>query len=167
MHGKRGDIRWKGQVMNSMRSYVKQVLTSEYLALVLRIFVGYYFIYASMSKIPYPAQFAEILAMYRLFPYPFVNVLAVVVPWMELVSGLFIIIGLRNRASAILIMLLYIGFNIAIGLNVIIGSPITCGCYDTVGEPVSWLKIGKNTVWFLFTLQVFFFDKLFLLRKGG
>ena len=150
-----------------MISIIKRILKSEYLALTLRVFVGYYFIYASMSKIPYPAQFAEILASYRLFPYPFVNVLAVVVPWIELITGLFIIIGLRNRASAIIIALLYIGFNVAIGLNVIVGSPITCGCYDTVGEPVSLVKLIKNTVWLLFTIQVFFYDRLFLLRKGG
>ena len=151
--------------MNRTAPAVKQIVTSEYLALVLRIFVGYYFIYASMSKIPYPAQFAELLAAYRIFPYLFVKLMAVVVPWMELVTGLFIIIGLRNRATAILIMLSYIGFNVSIGLNILVGSPITCGCYDTVGEPISLAKISKNTIWFLFTLQVFLYDKLFLLRK--
>ena len=153
--------------MNHKTSYyIKKVFTSEYLALVLRIFVGYYFIYASMSKIPYPAQFAELLAAYRLFPFPIINAMAVVVPWMELVAGLFIIIGLRNKASAIIIFLAYIAFNVAVGLNVIVDSPITCGCYDTVGEPVSWLKVLKNTIWMLFTIQVFFFDRLFLLRKA-
>jgi hypothetical protein len=34
-------------------------------------------------------------------------------------------------------------------------------------EPVSWKKVGKNTLWFLFTLQVFLYDKLAQLRKGG
>jgi len=153
--------------MNSTGSYIKRIVTSEYLALVLRIFVGYFFIYSSVSKIPYPAQFADLLASYRLFPYPVVNILAVVVPWLELVTGLFIIIGLRNRASVIIIMLMYIGFAVAVGLNVIVDSPITCGCYDTVGEPVSWMKVGKNMVWMLFTIQIFFYDRLFLLRKGG
>jgi putative oxidoreductase len=153
--------------MNNIVSNVKRIVTSEYLALVLRIFVGYFFIYSSMSKIPYPAQFADLLASYRLIPYPLVNILAVVVPWMELITGLFIIIGLRNRATAIVIMLLYFGFIVFVGLNVIVGSPITCGCYDTVGEPVSWLKVGKNTIWVLFALQIFFYDRLFLLRKGG
>jgi putative oxidoreductase len=152
--------------MGKATSYIRQIVTSEYLAFILRLFVGYYFIYASMSKIPYPAQFAELLAAYRLFPYPVINAMAVVVPWMELVTGLFIIIGLRNRASAIFIIFSYIVFNVAVGLNVITDSPITCGCYDTVGEPVSWIKIWKNTVWLIFTIQVFFFDRLFLLRKG-
>jgi len=153
--------------MNSIISYIKRIVTSEYLALVLRIFVGYFFIYSSVSKIPYPAQFANNIASYRLIPYPFVNILAVVVPWAELVTGLFIIIGLRNRATAIVIGLLYFGFIIMVGLNVIVDSPISCGCYDTVGEPVSWLKVGKNAIWLLFALQIFFYDRLFLLRKGG
>jgi uncharacterized membrane protein YphA (DoxX/SURF4 family) len=153
--------------MNNIGSYFKRIVTSEYLALVLRIFVGYFFIYSSVSKIPYPAQFADVLASYRLIPYPFVNILAVIVPWAELVTGLFIIIGLRNRATAIVIGLLYAGFIVFVSLNVIVDSPITCGCYDTVGEPVSWLKVGKNTIWLLFTIQIFFFDRLFLLRKGG
>lgn len=160
-------IRSRGQDMNKFVESAKQHLSSEYLALILRLFVGYYLIYASMSKIPYPAQFADILASYRLFPFPIVKLIAVVIPWMELVTGLFIIIGLRNRATALLIMFLFVGFNIAVGLNVIVGSPITCGCYDTVGEPVSWIKVGKNTIWLLFTIQVFFFDRIMLLRKSS
>ena len=145
---------------------VKQVVTSEYLALVLRFFLGYYFIYTSMDKITNPAQFAVLIENYRFFPYLLIQVAAVIVPWMELVCGLFLIIGLRTKGAAVLIILLLFSFNVIIGANVIVGSPITCGCYDTVGEPISWLKIFKNTMWILFTLQVFFFDRLFRLRRG-
>ncbi len=153
--------------MISIWSVIKRILKSEYLAFVLRLLIGYYFIYASMSKIPYPAQFAELLGEYRILPYWSIDLLAVVVPWVELISGLFLIIGLRTRAAASVIILLFITFNVFIGVNVVIGSPIDCGCYDTVGEPVSWWKISKNTFWLLLTVQVFLFDRLLLLRKGG
>ncbi|MBW1709038.1 MAG: DoxX family membrane protein [Deltaproteobacteria bacterium] len=153
--------------MNSILSVPSRILKSEHLSLVLRLIVGFYFIYASMSKIPYPAQFADAVASYRLFPYWSINLIAVAVPWLELMCGLFLILGLWTRATALTIILLFLTFNVLIGINVLRGSPITCGCFDTIGEPISWWKITKNTGWLLLTVQVFFFDRLFLLRMGG
>ncbi|MBW2091671.1 MAG: DoxX family membrane protein [Deltaproteobacteria bacterium] len=153
--------------MKSIWSLTTRILTSEYLSLALRLIVGFYFIYASMSKIPYPTQFAEAVAAYRVFPYWSIPLIAVIVPWLELICGLFLILGLMTRATAITIVLLFLSFNVLIGINVLRNAPITCGCFDTVGEPISWWKITKNTFWLILTVQVFFYDRLFLLRMGG
>jgi len=161
------DIRLKGLTMISIWLRIKQILTSEYLSLVLRFFIGYYFIYASMDKIPNPAQFAVVIENYRAFPYWGIKVAAVIVPWTELICGLFLIIGLRTQAAAAIIISLFIVFNVIIGANVIIGSTFSCGCYDTVGEPIGWKKVTKNFIWTLLAVQVFFYDRLFLLRRGG
>jgi uncharacterized membrane protein YphA (DoxX/SURF4 family) len=148
-------------------SYLGRIVMSKYTAFVLRIYVGCFFIYASMSKIPYPAQFAEATANYRLVPYWFLNLGAVILPWVEFVCGLFLVIGFMSRASAILIGCMIILFNVMVLINMVWGAPINCGCYDTVGEPIGWKKITENVVLLIFTIQIYYFDRLFILRRGG
>lgn len=147
--------------------YLREIATSRYLALVLRVFVGGFFVYASMSKIPYPAQFADAIANYRLVPYWILNLGAVMLPWIEFVCGLFLILGFLSRASAILIGLMLIMFDAMVLINMYWGAPITCGCYDTVGEPIGWRKIIENGVMLVFAVQVFYCDRLFIFRRGG
>jgi putative oxidoreductase len=145
----------------------KRIVTSPYLAFGLRIYVGCFFIYASVSKIPFPAQFAEAIADYRLLPYAVLNLGAVILPWIEFVTGLFLIIGFRARASVILVGLMLIMFDVMILINMYWGAPITCGCYDTVGEPIGWKKISENALMLLFAVQIYLFDRLTISSKWG
>jgi putative oxidoreductase len=148
-------------------SYLRRIAMSKQAAFVLRMCVGFSFLYASSSKIPYPAQFAEATASYRLVPYWFLNLGAVILPWLEFVCGLFLVIGFLSRASAILIGFMLILFNIMVLINMYWGAPITCGCYDTVGEPIGWQKITENAIILIFTIQVYYCDRLFIFRRGG
>ena len=146
-------------------SFVKRVLTSEYLSFALRLYLGYFFIYASLSKIPYPAQFAEAIANYRLIPYMVLNLGALILPWIELVTGLFLIIGFKSRSCAIMIGLLLIMFDVMVLINMYWGAPITCGCYDTVGEPIGWKKVLENALMLVFSVQIFYCCKPVLWRR--
>ena len=149
-----------------IQPFVKRVLTSEYLAFALRIYLGYFFMYASLSKIPYPAQFAEAIANYRLIPYMFLNLGAIILPWIELVTGLFLIIGFKSRPSIIVIGLLLIMFDVMVLINMHWGAPITCGCYDTVGEPIGWKKVLENALMLVFCVQIYYCDRLELLNRS-
>ncbi len=148
-----------------IRSFIKRLITSEYLSFALRVYLGYFFIYASLSKIPHSAQFAEAIADYRLIPYMSLNLGAVILPWIELVTGLFLIIGFKSRTSIIVIGLLLIMFDVMILINMVQGAPINCGCYDVVGEPIGWKKVLENVLMLVFSVQIYYCDKPVLLGR--
>ena len=105
------------------------LIFNRYIALVLRLYIGGIFIYASLSKISYPADFATNIANYMLVPYWAVNLLAVIMPWLELICGILLIAGVRSRAAIMIIGSLMLVFTLAIGINLWRGTAISCGCF--------------------------------------
>jgi len=129
-------------------------------ALIFRIALGITFIYASFDKISHPAEFAKIIHNYRILPGYLINIFAIALPWIELISGLFLVVGfLRGGALSIIISLLIV-FMIAIGINIIRGVNLSCGCF-TVSEMAksnSWSTFIRDTWLFAMALFIYFFD---------
>jgi putative oxidoreductase len=153
--------------MRSISSYIKRILMSEYLSLALRIYIGCIFIYAGLNKIPDPGAFAENIAAYQILPYWGLHLVAIVLPWIELICGFFLILGLRTHAAASILGGLLFLFTLFVIINILKDSPISCGCFGTVEEAISWKKVTINTIWLLMTIQVFLFDRIYFLRRGG
>lgn len=158
-------IRLSGGTMKNFRLLVKRILKSPYLALILRCYIGIVFVSAAMGKIHHPSEFSEAVAAYRLLPYWSVNIVAVVLPWTEIICGLFLIIGLRTRASAFVIGALLSVYATALTINLLRGAPISCGCFDEVGDQIRWQDVFRDIGWLLLTVQVFLFDRIYLLRR--
>jgi len=153
--------------MKGLYSFVKKILTSEYLSLALRVYMAWIFLQAGLSKIPDPALFAENVADYRIIPYFAVNLVALVLPWMELICAFFLFFGLRIKATATILSGLLMMFTFFVIVNIFRGVSMNCGCFDAVGEPIGWTKVIQNTIWLLMTIQIFFFDKIHFFGMSG
>jgi uncharacterized membrane protein YphA (DoxX/SURF4 family) len=102
---------------------------NDYLSLLIRLFVGIIFIYASIDKIAQPDQFARIVYNYQLLPGSLINLMALILPWIEMICGVFIILGIFNRGTILILNLMVVVFIFAVGVNVIRGVNLECGCF--------------------------------------
>jgi uncharacterized membrane protein YphA (DoxX/SURF4 family) len=96
-----------------------------------------------------------------------VNLWALILPWAELVVGLFLVLGIRTRAAATLIGAMNIIFIVGLVNAIHHNLPINCGCVGEAGEPVNWWKVTKNAGMLLMAIQVFLYDRIFVLDRGG
>ncbi len=103
------------------------------LHLLLRVFLGGFYLVAGALKVSDPGKFAEAIENFRILPHPLINLVAIVLPWVEIAAGLFLVLGIWLRASAWLINLMTLVFIAGISSAVARGLNIECGCFGTVG----------------------------------
>ena len=98
-----------------------------------RIAVAAIFLGACIAKIRNPELFALAVNRYRILPGEFVNLVAIVLPWIELSTGLAVLAApARLRAAGALIIAgMLTVFTIAISLNLLRGIEASCGCFST------------------------------------
>lgn len=154
-----------GRAMKNNNSIFVRMLTSPYLALVLRIYIGGIFIFASMYKINYGAEFAETIATYQIVPYWSVNILAITLPWLELICGIMLVAGFRAKSATVMIAVMLVFFTLGVLVNLLRDSPISCGCFSSSDDPISWMTVIRDLTWLAFCVHIFFFDKLFHLEN--
>lgn len=123
------------------------------LHLVLRLLLGGLFVYASLDKIAQPAAFARIVYQWQIGGPVASNLVAVTLPWLELLAGLLLIAGAWKREAALVIALLLVVFLGAAGSVLARGIDVEdCGCTSVARTetPASWPPAWTRGVgWFL------------------
>jgi len=138
------------------------------LFLLSRLFLGGIFVYASYDKLLHPVPFAEIVYNYQILPDPLVNLVALLLPWIELLAGLSLILGVWLPGALLISNLLLLVFFSTLVFNLARGLDIDCGCFTTSVGPSS----GGHMVWYLlrdgFFLLVgaFLFFSFFFLKPA-
>jgi uncharacterized membrane protein YphA (DoxX/SURF4 family) len=73
-----------------------------------------------------------------------------VLPWIELILGIFLIIGIFARFSAIILSSSLVVFMILIGINSLNGTIENCGCFP------SYSIFSSSNIVFLFSRDILF-----------
>lgn len=94
-----------------------------------RLLLAGVFIYASWTKLDDPGMFAASVANYRMLPPPLVNLVALVLPPVELLSGLALVFTKWSREAALLVFGMMMVFLVGLAQAAVRGLDISCGCF--------------------------------------
>jgi uncharacterized membrane protein YphA (DoxX/SURF4 family) len=124
---------------------VARVISSPLLIRVCRIGIGLVMLAAALGKIGDPAAFSTQIHHYRLAPIGAENLLAILLPWVELLAGLSLVLGAHARSGAWLSAAMMAVFTLAVGTAVARGLDIECGCFGTAdASHVGGMKLAEN-----------------------
>lgn len=133
-----------------------------YFVVLFRIIIGIVFVYASIDKIIDPAKFARNISNYHIVPFGLENIIAIILPWLELLIGLGLILGLYVDGGTFISAILLIIFNLLVMQAMIRGYNIECGCGLKEGEMVGWNKIFENFFLLLLSYLIYIRKKYLL-----
>jgi uncharacterized membrane protein YphA (DoxX/SURF4 family) len=135
---------------------------AAWLAVPIRWYLGALFIGACLHKIAKPSSFALDIATYDILPLVAVNLVAIVLPWIELIAGGMLIAGWRVRAASLLVAIMMLVFLAALCIALARGMDMSCGCFASQGaeeDPISRLTVLRDLVWLSLALFVVVFDR--------
>lgn len=134
----------------------------KYLVLAARLIIGGVFVYASVHKILDPADFAQAIRNYQLAPAALTNLAAIVLPWLELIAGSLLILGVQTRSSAVVTTCLLAVFLVGLYRAYFIGLDIACGCFTSASNSagrIDVLTLTRDSILFLVSLFVVVADQ--------
>ena len=144
---------------------MKNLFSNIYLLLLIRLVLGFIFIYAGAEKISDLEAFAISISNYRLLPVSTLNFFAITLPWIELVAGVLMVFGIAVKENSSIVFSMLIIFTIAIIISLFRGLSIDCGCFGK-GSQIGLLKLGENTLMIIGSFLLMVFGSNFLRLKS-
>jgi putative oxidoreductase len=96
---------------------------------VARVALGALFIFAGAAKAYDPGEFAVEIQRYNLIPWIFGVIVALYLPWVEILSGLGLLFKRLERGALLLVTVLLVVFTVALASATVRGLNIDCGCF--------------------------------------
>jgi putative oxidoreductase len=123
----------------------------EVVALVLRVMLGCWFAYSGGLKIFGTGldRFLADVANYRMVGPPLDAWVAYGVPWLELIAGVCLMLGILRRGALLAVFGLVLIFSVAVGSAWVRGLDISCGCHGGDAPIRYWAKALEFAGYFL------------------
>ncbi len=141
---------------------MQTIITSNWVELAVRWILGLTFIYASFYKILSPSDFAKIIYGYDLFPGGLINLIAIMLPFVELIAGLALITGIYSRSAALIINAMLLVFTIVLSINIFRGHEFDCGCFSSskIGYTTSVkFSLYRDVTFFILGMHVYLYER--------
>jgi uncharacterized membrane protein YphA (DoxX/SURF4 family) len=116
------------------------------LPLALRIVFGALLFYAGITKINAAWEFAENIASFKLLPAQANQMLALALPWAEVIAGVLLFFNLWVRPAGLVAVVLFGAFFVAVASALIRGLDIECGCFGPHSAQVGWKTLAIDIV---------------------
>ncbi len=133
-----------------------RIIHNDYLTMLSRLVIGIRLIYASYYKVIEPASFAKSIWYYHMVPGSLINLMALVLPWLELICGLGLILGLFYDGAKVWATLMMVMFIIALSSTIVRGIDIDCGCFKASQGATgsAWKSLVFDLVAMVFVIQM-------------
>ena len=105
--------------------------------------LGALFLWASATKVPDMAAFAESVANYRFVPPALVPAAAAAVVGIEIASGLALLANVWSRAAAWVLAALLAVFTAGLSSALARGIDLACGCFGG-SSPATWWTVLRD-----------------------
>lgn len=115
---------------------VTAVLRNSYLLVALRLFAGATLFFSAVTKLPLQSRFVEVVQSYHLLPGPLATAYGLALPWVELLIGAYLLLGILLKPSAFATLLIGLSFMIA-NVTAIVRGELYCGSCFGESIPLS------------------------------
>lgn len=132
-------------------------LWRELVSLACRLWVAGVFIYAAYDKVWDPASFAALTAQYDVIPIWLVNGGSVVLAWLEIITGVMLVLGFYTRAAAFWtsgMLIFFTGLMIYAGIT---GAGFDCGCFPGGGGEAGFETAFRDLFYLIPSLYLLWF----------
>lgn len=141
---------------------LSELCRHRYLSFVFRLAFGILFLISGAGKLPEGAAFVNQVEEFDLLPHALARFYGTALPWMEIVIGVLLLLGLLSRFASAIGGLVSLSFIVANSVVLYRGLNLECGCFGDLAVLQTRDALIVDVVLLVMALQILFHKGEFL-----